>query len=1100
MRILSIISILFSVAIYSQNITTDLPVNSPQSPTTSSIGKYGEVQVNESTGLISPTIPLFDYNGGKLNIPITLNYSGNGVRVSQDPTWVGINWNINPGGVITRMVNDEPDEKPGANKLYLSEQELDHLPGARELLPNSPLGGCFLNPNTEWYRKIDEMDVNLGCDTEVDMFNYNFMGYSGSFIFDKEMKANLIKYDKEIKIEFFYQPENNSQIFITTPSGDKYKFGGSTASESSRTWANVGAGSTANIPFTQNSFYLYEIEFLTGGKINFDYDIYRVPCRNKIGIQESASYSFHNPCNKKITVLYSDIEKLVKLRKISNTFNNQTIEFDTSFKGECNNLTMLNTIYLKSGNEELKRINFEYLTLNSEVERPLTNKYFLTNVKFYGKENTYLNEYKLTYFSPYSFPSKNSFAQDELGFYNGENSNTTLLPKLGTGVFNIACAFEMSKREAVLDYAKIGSLSKIEYPTGGYTEFEYELPYKGDETTFVDRIFSAFYRDPESRYSSSTSEPNPDGNPPVGTSYYNTLSSIGEIDMRQSQRTIIENTDVTLKLSIHAIGAFTQHNNVKIKIIKLTSSGQEIIWTSNNGDGLNIRTNGTSEPDGKRYYETYTKTLGPGTYIFKLSINLYAIDPSNSSVIARVQVGLPNGKRNLYYPGLRIKNVTVLANDNQVQKTRYYYNNLSHLGEESFLFQPNYIYLTKTSFPNNESGVLEESQNLATNSVKNVYNESGSQYTYEHVTVSYGGNSFENGGKQMTFIKHSDYPARLYDVEPCYSDEEFDNNIATTYVSSGTNDSFQNTVLEDEEYFDKSFKKLKKIHYRYQPELNKVVSNIKLYKICPSCPTYFNGDYVYLLYNTNSHKYRLMATETEEYFGLNDTIKTTVNQSYANDKVSLPKSIETISSGSDAKKTNLFYPSDVNSIPNLTGTDITNMNQLQNSNNVSQIVKVETLTNSNLIETKQVFFGNFSGKILPRTIKTSKGNNLLEDRLEYNEYDILGNPTLMRKIDGSFIRNVFNNNQQLLLKIENYPGSSFNSSSINTTPCFYQNQYPNSFVTQYEYDPITFNLVKITDPKCDFFTYSYDAFGRLQSVKDKAGNILSENQYNYRSN
>jgi hypothetical protein len=1097
MKIINIIALLFSVAIYSQNIRTDLPVNSPQSPTTSSIGKYGEVQVNESTGLISPTIPLFDYNGGKLSIPITLNYSGNGVRVSQDPTWVGINWNINPGGVITRMVNDEPDEKPGANKLYLSELEIDLLPGVRQLSTNS----CFLNPNTEWYREIDAMDVNVGCDTEVDMFNYNFMGYSGSFILDKEMKANLIKYDKEIKIEFFYQPENNSQIFITTPSGDKYKFGGLTASESSRTWANVGAGSTVNIPFTQNSFYLYEIEFLTGGKINFSYDIYGIGCRNKIGIQESASYSFHNSCNKKTTVLYSDIEKLVKLRKISNTFNNQTVEFDTSFRGECNNLIKLNTIYLKSGYEELKRINLDYFISNSEIGLPLANKYFLTNVKFYGKANTFLNEYKLTYFSPSSFPSKNSFAQDELGFYNGENSNTTLLPKLSSGIFNIACAFEMSKREAVLEYAKIGSLSKIEYPTGGYTEFEYELPYKGQETTFVDYFLKAYYRDPESQYSSSASEPNTDRNPPLGTSYYNTLSSTTGSTTSEYERTIIENTDITLRLSIHAIGAFTQHNNVKIKIIKMTPTGQQIIWTSgNNGYGLNISTNGTNEE--RRYNTIETISLELGTYIFKLSINLYAIDPSSSSVIAIVQLGLPNGIRNLYYPGLRIKNVNVMANNNQVQKTRYYYNNLSHLYEESFLFQPNYIYLTKTSFPNNEQGVLEECQNLATNSVKNVYNESGSQYSYEYVTVSYGGDSFENGGKQMTFIKHSDYQPRVYDVEPCYSDGEFENNIATTYVSSGTNDSFQNTVLEDEEYYDKSLKKLKKIHYKYQPELNKVVSNIKLYKICPSCnggQSYFNGDYVYLLYNTNSHKYRLMATETEEYFGLNDTIKTTVNQSYANDKVSLPKSIESISSSGEIKKTNLFYPSDVTLIPNLIGPDITNMTQLQASNNVSQIVKVETLTNANLIETKQVFFGNFSGKILPKTIKTSKANDLLEDRLEFNEYDIHGNPTLMRKKDGSFIRNVFNNNQQLILKIENYPaGSAFNSTSITTSSCFYQNQYPNSFVTQYEYDPITFNLVKITDPKCDYFTYFYDAFGRLQSVKDEGGNVLSENQYNYK--
>ena len=39
----------------------------------------------------------------------------------------------------------------------------------------------------------------------------------------------------------------------------------------------------------------------------------------------------------------------------------------------------------------------------------------------------------------------------------------------------------------------------------------------------------------------------------------------------------------------------------------------------------------------------------------------------------------------------------------------------------------------------------------------------------------------------------------------------------------------------------------------------------------------------------------------------------------------------------------------------------------------------------------------------------------------------------------------------------------------------------------------------ITDPKGDKITYNYDAFGRLQNVKDKDGNILSETEYHYKN-
>ncbi|SHH90417.1 YD repeat-containing protein, partial [Flavobacterium defluvii] len=36
------------------------------------------------------------------------------------------------------------------------------------------------------------------------------------------------------------------------------------------------------------------------------------------------------------------------------------------------------------------------------------------------------------------------------------------------------------------------------------------------------------------------------------------------------------------------------------------------------------------------------------------------------------------------------------------------------------------------------------------------------------------------------------------------------------------------------------------------------------------------------------------------------------------------------------------------------------------------------------------------------------------------------------------------------------------------------------------------------DPKGFITTYTYDSFGRLETVKDNLGNILSENQYNYK--
>ena len=41
---------------------------------------------------------------------VYLTYHGSGVRPDQHPGWVGLVWNLNAGGCISRIVNGLPDE------------------------------------------------------------------------------------------------------------------------------------------------------------------------------------------------------------------------------------------------------------------------------------------------------------------------------------------------------------------------------------------------------------------------------------------------------------------------------------------------------------------------------------------------------------------------------------------------------------------------------------------------------------------------------------------------------------------------------------------------------------------------------------------------------------------------------------------------------------------------------------------------------------------------------------------------------------------------------------------------------------------------------
>ena len=54
-------------------------------------------------------------------------------------------------------------------------------------------------------------------------------------------------------------------------------------------------------------------------------------------------------------------------------------------------------------------------------------------------------------------------------------------------------------------------------------------------------------------------------------------------------------------------------------------------------------------------------------------------------------------------------------------------------------------------------------------------------------------------------------------------------------------------------------------------------------------------------------------------------------------------------------------------------------------------------------------------------------------------------------------------------------------------------------MTTYTYKPLV-GITSITDPRGEVVRYEYDEFGRLKYIKDKDGNILKANKYNYRQN
>ena len=83
-----------------------------KSPEISAFMKVGEVPVNLYAGIPQISIPIYEARSGELVLPISLDYQGTAIQVNQEATWVGLNWLLNAGGMITSQTT-----KPDGNAL-----------------------------------------------------------------------------------------------------------------------------------------------------------------------------------------------------------------------------------------------------------------------------------------------------------------------------------------------------------------------------------------------------------------------------------------------------------------------------------------------------------------------------------------------------------------------------------------------------------------------------------------------------------------------------------------------------------------------------------------------------------------------------------------------------------------------------------------------------------------------------------------------------------------------------------------------------------------------------------------------------------------------
>jgi len=1104
----------------------------PPAPSVGALGKYGNVPVNLSTGAPTVTIPLYEINLRNASLPISLSYSSNGVKVDAVASWVGMEWILNAGGVISRTVRGGPDENSRCN---------------------IPTGLEYYSPSTVNFL-LYQWDNST--DTEPDIYNYNFNGQAGKFIIDVEdhMKIYSVPYNN-LKIETNYQENNGIYSFlITTPEGIKYLFGenyfDTTLKPLECRYKTYNRG-------MKTAWHLKKIEYPTGETINLTYKFNTISYYTGISqtIRKLASWTcIDNSCPDP-DVSYSCAQHLTTrtchLEKITTSAKDSVYFVSRGGREDSDDLKLDTIRIFNSKNRLIKEISFTYtfptasgwthndITPSIYIHNPdLYHRMFLSEVKIAGATSLEKQHFNFEYYDATQLPGRLSFSQDHWGFFNGKfNYDFVVVPvhlKTHPDFVDIDC-----DREPVSGKAEYGLLKKINYPTGGTTTFEYE------QNTYSDQVLTY---------------PSP----------------------------IIVETDL--------MGHNCSDSDTTYETFTVPWSQSQIVSASmqfNSSEGCNYMKN--SHRGKIRVFDSTTSTCLISEKTVRLNAPLaISVDYIAGHVYTARVISFGHGTSTQfftqYFPGpptwnlvekftggMRIKRIIDLDNiTEKEQTTRYYYGNLSNINVSSGVIGGNPVYWSPQTVKKLCGSLEDECYyiNLYSNSVNNLYNMNGNNIMYCNVIKS-NGEYFENGGESNKFLVDIDDPGNI--VSWC------DNNILDAPQNNSSwnagqleqqlffkfqNDSFipikkVSNIYSDDPRKDTTlhgfiFRKTFEQAYSVNPEYictqedvsrrhyycsadhdhwwwlggsdvlciapgcsNHLLQNVCEYKdqIIPNYTALDNFDGIeYDIYIKWNHL-DTVITKTYSISG-QDSITESLVFTYCNPKHTLPNFTKSIDSKGDTLKSCFYYPQDYS-----TTAIAGNFQALIDKNIISSPIDQRLSINSKLTSGQTTKYNVFGQPVEINIARNELGSNLnfnpdnpysygtkeadityFEDTHNIKSFQKPDNIQTVylwayhhsypiAEITGATYSEIESLLQQGGFPISILQETTDDAFILNATN-YVRSNLSSALIVSYTYDPQV-GMISKTDAAGIKNTFEYDLSGRLSVIRDSHGNIIKTYDYHY---
>ncbi len=449
-NIITVLCLLFATVSLNAQALLD---KMPPSPTVASIINAAEITASKFTGSPNISIPIYQVGYHNMQVPISLSYDARGIKVDDVPGWVGTNWSLSAGGVISRSVNGLADD------MAVSGYFLQYGPYATNGL----------------LKVADLVAFDKGeSDGHPDVFNFSFPGGSGKFMLDHNKNFHMFPHSK-IDVRFISGTTVDSGFIITTLDGTEYTFDVTEITQ---------VGAQENLPSDQyvSAWYLSKIEspIFPGKTIDFTYDA-SLQLDDIVKLKSySAKRRYYTggfyPSGSVVTSERFGSYQARRLNGIS--WGTGSIDFiSTTSRTDLPDDKVLDEIRIKDNtNTVIKKYKFTYGYYGGSSQ-----KLRLDQVQEFDAGSLSNPPYIFTYEGS-ALPAYNYTGQDFWGFNNGKGTNQDLLPKQVVDFqesyaqvnYNLHYNIGSADREPVEAELKKGLLQSITYPTGGISEFEME--------------------------------------------------------------------------------------------------------------------------------------------------------------------------------------------------------------------------------------------------------------------------------------------------------------------------------------------------------------------------------------------------------------------------------------------------------------------------------------------------------------------------------------------------------------------------------------------------------------------------------------------------